>query len=352
MGRDPSRAESTREAPLSAAVEPLPSYVQLEPVGQCNLRCEMCAIQFRRDGPPYGPPAFMSFDTFTRLVDGFKGLRDLHLQGLGEPMMHPRFFDMVEYAVRKGITVTTNSNLTLLTRGRAERAATSGLERIHVSIDGATAETYASIRVRGRLERVVRNVELLVETKARLERSTPHLHLVVVIMKRNLHELPDLVRLAARLSFEEIFVQHLCHDFGEATLPADYRPMRDFVEAETLLSEDPRRVGDYFEQARNVAGELRVALRLPRTQPRVHAPGTPGRERCDWPWRGAYVSYQGLAMPCCMISTPDRLNFGDMAEQGVEATWNGPHYQEFRARLDSDNAPDICKSCAIYNGTF
>ncbi len=330
----------------------LPTYVQIEPVGQCNLRCEMCPIQFRHDGPPWGPPAFMKFETFTRLVDGFVGLRDLHLQGLGEPMMHPRFFDMVEYAVRKGITVTTNSNLTLLTRGRAERAVTSGLERLHVSIDGATPETYASIRIRGRLDRVVRNVELVVETRERLRARTPHLHLVVVIMKRNLHELPDLVRLAARLSAEEIFVQHLCHDFGEASLPAEYRPMREFVDAETLLSEDPERIERYFQEARDAAAEASIHLRLPRTRPRAHAEGTPGRERCDWPWRGAYVSYQGLAMPCCMISTPDRLNFGDIADRGVEAIWNGKDYEQFRARLDSDDPPEICRSCAVYRGTF
>ncbi len=265
----------------------LPRYLQIEPVGQCNLRCEMCPIQFRRDGPPWGPPALMKFDTFTRLVDGFVGLRELHLQGLGEPMMHPRFFDMVEYAVRKGITVTTNSNLTLLTRGRAERAVTSGLERLHVSIDGATPETYASIRIRGRLDRVIRNVELLLEMRDRFRKATPHLHLVVVIMRRNLHELPDLVRLAKRLSTEEVFVQHLCHDFGEATLPAEYRPMRDFVDAETLLSEDPARVERYFQEARDVAAQIGVHLRLPRTRVRTHPEGTPGRDRCDWPWRGA-----------------------------------------------------------------
>src|SRR5579884_4279385 len=75
-----------------------PTYIQMEPVGQCNLRCQMCSIQFRQDGPPYGPPAFMEFSTFTRIIDQFEGLRELHLQGLGEPMMHPRFFDMVAYA--------------------------------------------------------------------------------------------------------------------------------------------------------------------------------------------------------------------------------------------------------------
>src|SRR5438270_2094374 len=99
----------------------LPTYVQIEPVGQCNLRCQMCAIQFRRDGPPYGPPAFMPFETFRSLFDQFDGLEELHLQGLGEPMMHPRFFDMVAYAAARGVRVSTNSNLTLLNARRAER---------------------------------------------------------------------------------------------------------------------------------------------------------------------------------------------------------------------------------------
>jgi radical SAM protein with 4Fe4S-binding SPASM domain len=221
-----------------------------------------------------------------------------------------------------------------------------------VSIDGATPGTYASIRVRGKLERVVRNVELLVETRARLQSSTPHLHLVVVIMKRNLDELPDLVRMARRLSFEEVFVQHLCHDFGEESLPAEYRPMREYVERETLLSEDAGRVEAVFATARQAAEDAGLVLRLPRIRPKEHAPGTPGRERCDWPWKGAYVSYQGLAMPCCMISTPDRMNFGNIAERGVAATWHGADYQRFRDRLGSDDAPDICKSCSVYRGTF
>src|SRR5690242_20457785 len=139
----------------------LPTYLQIEPVGQCNLRCQMCAIQFRQDGPPHGPPAFMAFDAFARLVDGFDGLEELHLQGLGEPMMHPRFFDMVAYDAAKGIRVSTNSNLTLLNERRASLLVTSGLACLHVSIDGATPETYERIRVRAHFDRVVRNLGLL-----------------------------------------------------------------------------------------------------------------------------------------------------------------------------------------------
>ena len=330
----------------------LPTYVQIEPVGQCNLRCQMCAIQFRQDGPPYGPPAFMPFEIFTRLLDQFACLRELHLQGLGEPMMHPRFFEMVEYATAKGVRVTTNSNLTLLNERRAERCVTSGLACLHISLDGATSATYERIRKRAHFERVVANIERLLAARERLGRATPRLHLVMVIMRQNLHELPDLVRLAHRWSVEEVFVQHLCHDFGEASLPVQYRPMREFVQEQTLLEEDTARIARYFDEARQLARSLAIRLRLPRPRPRPYAPGTPGRERCNWPWSGAYISYQGYAMPCCMVSTPDRIHFGNMAEQGVTAIWNSVPFQTFRDRLASGEPPEICRSCALYAGTF
>lgn len=143
----------------------LPRFLQVEPVGQCNLRCQMCPIQFRQDGPPHGPPAFMDFDVFTHLIDQFPDLEELQLQGLGEPMMHPRFFDMVAHAVRRGIRVGTNTNLTLLNARRAELCVTSGLGELHASIDGATAAVYDRIRVRAHFERIITNLQRLVETR-------------------------------------------------------------------------------------------------------------------------------------------------------------------------------------------
>jgi MoaA/NifB/PqqE/SkfB family radical SAM enzyme len=337
---------------MAAEIVELPRYVQLEPVGQCNLRCTMCPIQYREDGPPFGPPAFMAWETFERLIDGFDTMTELHLQGLGEPMMHPRFFDMIEYAARRGIRVSTNTNISLLNQRRADRCVSSGLDCIHVSIDGATAETYERIRIRGHWDRVLRNMERLIESRQRLGGDLPRIRLVMVIMRQNLAELPDLVRLAHGWQVEGMFVQHLCHDFGEQSLPAHYRPMREYVEAQTLLNEDPVRIERYFQLARANAETLGVDLRLPRTRPKPHPASTSGRSRCDWPWTGGYVSYQGLAMPCCMVSTPDRVNFGNMAERGVRAVWGGEEFEAFRRRLDSDDPPEICRSCSLYHGTF
>jgi radical SAM protein with 4Fe4S-binding SPASM domain len=338
---------------LSAPIELAQiEFAQIEPVGQCNLRCQMCPIQFRKDGSPHGPLAFMDFGTFCRLIDEMPDLKELHLQGLGEPLMHPRFFDMVRYAVDRGVQVSTNSNLTLLSARRAELCVRSGLYQLHVSVDGASEQVYERIRVRGRLARVLSNLGHLREAKARLSSSLPHLRLVMVLMRQNLHELPDVVRLAHRHGIDTMFVQHLCHDFGEDSLPAEYQPMRSFVQGETLLGEDPQRIARYFSEAREAASHLGVDLRLPRVQPRPHPPGTPGRNRCDWPWHGPYISYQGYAMPCCMVSTPDRINFGNMAEQGVQALWSARGYQEFREALSSDQPPEVCRSCAVYHGTF
>jgi radical SAM protein with 4Fe4S-binding SPASM domain len=330
---------------------PLPRFVQIEPVGLCNLRCRMCPIQFRVDAND-ASAALMDYDMFCRLVDQFPELEELHLQGLGEPLLHPRFFDMVRYAARHGVEVSTNTNLTALSDRRAQDCVRSGLARMHVSLDGATAKTYEFIRTGARFRRVLRNLKRVVDAKTRIGSALPRIYLVAVAMRKNLHELPAMVRLAARLGIDTLSVQYLCHDFTESSLPVHYLPMRDFVDREMLLHEDEATVARIFEQARRVASRLGVSLRLPNTRPRPRSAALKGRARCDWPWRGSYLSYSGEAMPCCMVATPDRINFGNMERSGVAAIWNNDSYTLFRERLESDSPPEICRSCAVYNGTF
>jgi radical SAM protein with 4Fe4S-binding SPASM domain len=326
----------------------LPSFVQIEPVGRCNLACKMCRVVYREEKAP----ALMSYDAFCRLLDQFPAIHELHLQGLGEPLLHPRFFDMVRYAAARGIEVSTNTNLTALSERRAEECVKSGLRRMHVSLDAAHAEAYEYIRVGARFDKVMRNLAWLNEARHRLRAEIPEIRLVAVAMRRNLEQLPALVRLAHEHEVHSMSVQHLAHDFSESSLPPKYRPMRQFVDDETLLNEDPLRVQHWFEEARAVARALGVQLRLPSPSAKPRPASLNGRARCDWPWRGAYVAYSGEAMPCCMVATPDRLNFGSMAKQGVVQVWNNDAYRDFRERLDSDNPPEICRGCAVYQGTF
>lgn len=328
------------------------SFAQIEPVGQCNLRCQMCPIQFRRDGPPYGPLAFMPLAVFQHLIDDLSDLETLHLQGLGEPLMHPQFFEMVQYAAARGIRVSTNSNLTLLSPRRARLCITSGLHELHASLDAATPETFERIRVRAKLSRVRRHLDALMQARSAYASDYPRVRIVVVLMRQNLVELPAIVRLAYEHGVPAVFVQHLCHDFQESSLPEHYRPMRQFVAEQTLLREDPAAIEHVFAQARATATSLGIQLRLPRARAALERNGRRGRARCDWPWKGPYISYGGDVMPCCMVATPDRINFGNVKEHGVDTLWNGEGYGAFRRALDSSDPPPVCRACSVYNGVF
>jgi radical SAM protein with 4Fe4S-binding SPASM domain len=285
-------------------------------------------------------------------LDQFRGVEELHLQGLGEPLLHPAFFAMVSAASRQGMRVSTNSNMTLLDQERAEECVQSGLSWMRASIDGATAETYESIRIGSRFDRVLQNLALLRRTKERLGSSRPRLFLVMVVMKRNIAELKDVIRLAHEYGLEQVFVQHLCHDVSLSALPGQYGSMHTFVEEQTLAGADRRMIQSCFNEALSAAGKLKIDLRLPHIGvSRAPAPRTV-RKRCDWPWRSAYFTYDGRAMPCCMIGLPERLNFGSVAEQGFLNIWNGEEYRRFRAQLDSGDPPAVCRTCSLYQGTF
>jgi Iron-sulfur cluster-binding domain len=52
------------------------------------------------------------------------------------------------------------------------------------------------------------------------------------------------------------------------------------------------------------------------------------------------------------VATPDRINFGDMARDGVLPVWHGADYADFRRQLGSDDPPAVCRSCSVYSGTF
>ena len=316
-------------------MEPLPTYIQIEPVGQCNLRCQMCAIQFRHDGPPYGPLAFMRWDDFTRLVDEFVGLRELHLQGLGEPMMHPRFFDMVAYAAGKGIRVTTNSNLTLLNA----RAPTLRHERpgLPPRLDRRRDRRDLRANPRPRPFRPGRPQSRLAARRSPATGRGPAARSDGV--GRHAAESARIARsgpLRARMDMEELFVQHLCHDFGEVEpprpLPADAR-VRASADA-AGRGPGARRASTSTRPASWRGNSASIsACRGPR--PRFTRRARRAAQRCDWPWTGAYVSYQGWRCPAAWSRRRTGPTWATWRPTACRAVWNGEAYEAFRgaARL-------------------
>ena len=337
------------KAQVGPGSPPLPRHLQLEVTSACNLACAMCLVSYR--------PAInraegaMPMELFRRLVDDTPGLTRVTLQGLGEPLLQPHLFEMVEYAKARGIAVGFNSNAMLLTRERADRLVAAGLDWLHVSLDGATAATYEGIRSRADFDRVAHNLRGLQEAKRAVGAATPAIQVVFVAMRRNLHELPDLVRMVSGWGVDEVHVQGLSHDFADTDPAGTYAGIRRFASAESLERVDPDLVADVFARARDEADCVGVHLRLPVHQPTPvrREPGQPG---CSWPWDAAYVTSSGVVQPCCMVMGDDRVALGDLGKADLADIWRGQAYADFRAALSSDAPPAVCAGCSLYRRTF
>ena len=304
---------------LAEQIEPvLPKNAQLEPVG------------------PAKAPALMSFEAFCALLAEQPGLRALELQGAGEPLAHPRFFDMVAYAAARGIEVTTTTTLLTISDARIEECVASGLRRIDVAPGASDPSDCDYLRPGSKLRRALRNVQRMREAKQRHAAEHPEIRIVLMLLRRDLNELRELVRLAAEHGADALVFQHLWHDVSAT---------RRFVEAESLLKEDPSKLD--FAEAQALADDLGIPLSLPEAH---RADAGAARVRCDRPWRGIYVGASGEALPCARLKTPQRLNLGNMRRDGVVRVWNGHAYREFRERLASSDPPDICRGCAVYAG--
>lgn len=326
---------------------PLPTELQVEVTASCNLRCQMCLVAYR---PAQGRgEGAMPLSTFTRVVDALPHLEKVTLQGLGEPLLAPGLDDMIAHAAARGAAVGFNSNGMLLTPARSARLVAAGLAWLHVSLDGATAATHERIRAGADFERIAANVRGLVEARRRLASATPLVALTFVAMRRNVGELPALVRLAGEWGVDKVYVQNLSHSFSDTDPSGEYAGIRAFHEAEALWEGGAG--GRAFEDADAVAAEVGVDLRLPEgVEPAgARSSGEPG---CHWPFTSAYVTADGKAQPCCMVMGSDRATLGDVTVEHFPDVWRGEAYESFRDALRGDDPPAVCKGCSLYRRVF
>jgi len=329
---------------------PLPGHLQVEITSACNLRCTMCLVSYR--APVNKLAGALPLDLFRRLLTDLPGLSRLTLQGLGEPLLSPYLMDMLAAATARRITVGFNSNATLLSRRRADELVGTGLDWLHVSLDGASAATYAGIRRGADLDTVLANLAGLVAAKRAAGTDKPWLRVVFVAMRGNVGELPDVVRLLAAVGVDELRVQNLSHSFSDADPSGAYREIRAFAADQALWTgADLTAARAAFAAAGAAAREHGLRLRLPHLDGAAAPPPGPG-PACTWPWEAAYVTSAGVVQPCCMVMGDDRVALGRLDDQTFPEIWHGAPYREFRRRLAGTEPPEVCAGCALYRRTF
>jgi len=167
--------------------------IYIEPTVACNLDCITC---FRHGWDQ--PMGRMSEETFENIIQGLNQLDpipDVYFGGIGEPLFHPKTIEWVARVKELGVKVELITNGTILNEKKAEQLIDAGLDLLWVSIDGATPESFADVRMGAELPMVLENLKRLFKMRKGGHFPKPEIGVAFVAMKRNIQDLPKIIKM-------------------------------------------------------------------------------------------------------------------------------------------------------------
>ena len=326
----------------SALAEAEPVCLYLETTNRCNLLCTTCPRTFE----DLEPPADMSWELFTSIVDQFPRIARVVLHGVGEPMMVRSLPRMIRYLKDRGVYVLFNTNGTLLTQRAGRELVNSGLDELRVSLDAATPESFVRVRGRDFFTRILRNVRAFTRLQSELECATPRVSLWLTGLKETLAELPAFVRLAHELGVFEVYLQRLVYfPEGQGLARPESALFEHVNAAEEALIREAEELAASLGVAFNASGATEPVASLKREEDQQPW------SLCRRPWTLMYFTAHGKALPCCIAPFSMRgygsFTLGDATQETLREIWNGPRYQEFRRALLSERPNETCASCGL-----
>lgn len=309
---------------------------------QCNLRCVMCWTTYSR-GRHQRAEHEMNLPR-ERLLEllrdpGLASLDSVCVVGGGEPFLYPWIDDLLREGPSETRRLMIMTHGGLLDRNEVvwEVARTRPLT-IMVSIDGATAETYESIRRGGRWKRVVANVDRLAalpQVNRRFEFAASY-----VVLEQNLDEVLDFVRLC--IGWGARYVHF--HPAIAGEYPAQWRVDRASA-----------RYRDVMCEAIALCAKAGIALDSPEellATPREDGSGAPGgpdpRRGCRLPFESVTVSVDGETYVC---DTAFRLPYscGNAFRDGLQGAWTSRAWSSLRDAHENDRAAShpLCSRCLL-----
>ena len=289
----------------------IPMTISVEPTTACNLRCPECPSGLRSFTRDTGN---MKEDFFRRLIDEMgRKLTWLIFYFQGEPYINPKFLDMVTYAHRKGIYTITSTNGHFLHPENARKTVASGLDRILISVDGATQEVYEQYRIEGKLETVLQGARNLVQAKREANSTTPHIVFQMLVVKPNQHQIDDIKRIANEIGVDEVKLK--------TAQVYEYETGHDLIPT----------LDQYSRYKQKADGTWTVKNKL--------------LNHCWKLWHACVITWDGMVVPCCFDK--DAIHrLGDLRKNSFKEIWKGAEYTNFRRRLLSGRKEiDICTNC-------
>jgi radical SAM protein with 4Fe4S-binding SPASM domain len=278
-----------------------PYIINIEPTNNCNLKCVMCARQLseRQVGS-------MDMDLYRQIIDESvdHGRRfRIFLVKDGEPLLHPRLPEMVEYAkVRRAArAVTIISNGISLNQDLAQDLIQAGLDDLTISIDAVSAEQYSNVKGVDGLAKVEDNIQGLMELRKKFKTAKPFLRVRMVQLKQNMAEVE---------AFKE--------KWGKTADAVDITEFHSWTGAVEDMS--------------------------PNGQPRLK------RYPCPLLWYTGVINWDGSVSLCCIDYNCKGI-VGNVKQQSLRDIWNGEKLRQVRRNhLDAEyDQVEICANCEYWS---
>ncbi len=350
----------------------LPKLIHVEMSTACNMRCRTCSIT--RPGRKR-KLMFLEPSTLERLRPELPFISDCKIHGGGEPFLHPAIDRVLEIFLEEGVRLNTVTNGNVITE-RMGRLVGETFSSLTVSVDGADRETYEYVRVGGKWDKLLQSLDYLNKFRS------PDFRLIigVVLLKCNIHQMPDFVRFTKEHGAQELQAAWLV-------------PFHDLPWTQSQrLTDDPRRTNYYLDATREAGRELGVSVRIPDNLPVSGAPAfapvagratqcaarcaNPGAERgadragstastimnldhqdtywdlhgttkveghCRLMYDRCMILADGHVKPCGQSRSVPEL--GSVLERSFYDCWTSPEYERLRAVFNGGTLPVTCRSC-------
>ena len=297
----------------------LPHILHVGVTTMCNLKCPACPTG---NGTLGRPAEHLPFDLYARTVDELRDTLMLQLfWDWGEPLMHPRLPDMIEYATHSGIMTVVSTNGTVAnSEKQIDRLVSARPSVVIVCVDGADQQSYERYRAGGSLSKVLATIRGVRAAKERQGTLYPLIEFRTLATRENEHQMPELLSMATDCGADYFNVKSLRpFDFRGANIDSDLVPM------ESSLSRYA-----YGESVRDPAR-------------RIDSIGL-GPVRCAKPHHSPTLNSDGTLSFCSYAAHPEE-HFGGVGTEGFRKLWRSGRSREIRMRFTRRGGSETCDTC-------
>lgn len=294
-----------------------PRCIRINPATACNLRCQFCALSqegYRAENPP----VLLNFEEFKEMADDIKEsfgrVKNIKLVGMGEPLVHPRFADMVSYLKQNDICEVseTITNGVMLTPEVSDKLIPAGLDFLKVSINGLSDEEY--LEYTGKkvsFEGLVKNMRYFYENK-----TTTQVYIKII--------------------------NYMVEDDKKLQFFKDtFEPICNVLNVENLVSLDGTDI-DYDSFAPGLAESSTTTL-LGNVEDSGNI--------CNLPFYNMRLCPGGIVTPCC--NEGKQYAIAKRGERTLKEIWQNEFYAFQRRMLDGyQQAAAFCRGCTSYERIY